>query len=263
MAAFNRRRLAHFGIDSNAQERALTLLARELERDGPATRTQLSERLGRAGIGLEANHRVHLFPLSVATGIACLGPGDGSGTRMVAKGDWLPDDRPDLPRDRALAELARRYFAAFGPATEADFAGWAGLPLSDVRAGMAGIATELREVKVRGEPAWQPLGRAPRPVDAGLVRLLPAFDNYLMGHRDREFIAPAARWPEIGPGGGVLHPAVTVGGAAVGTWRLRRRAGTFAAELLPFQRLSGPLLRAIEAEIDDVGRFEGAAIARS
>lgn len=255
MAAFNRRRLSHFGVDARDQERALALIAKALDRHGPLTRTELSDRLDSAGIGVDTERRVHLFPLAVSTGIACIGPGDQGGS-LVTKGDWLRDDPRDLPRDAALAELARRYFSAFAPATEADFAGWAGLPLRDVRAGIAAIGRDLRPAPQLGTKAWQPKGRAPRPVPADLVRLLPAFDTYLMGHRDRDFIAGPARWPEIGPGGGILRPTMTLAGSAIGTWRLRRRGGSLEPELLPFGRLDGPVRTAIELELSDVVRFE-------
>jgi uncharacterized protein YcaQ len=260
MAAFNRRRLAHFGVDSDAQDRLLSLISKELARHGPLTRKELSQRIERAGTPMDAQRHVHIFPLAVSTGLACMGPGDSGGT-LVAAGDWLVEDPPDLERDAALTELTRRYFAAFGPATEADYAGWAGLPLGDVRAGIAAVADGLREVSIRGATAWQPKGRA-RPVPTNLVRLLPAFDTYLMGHRDRDFIAPAEQWAEIGPGGGILRPAITVGGAAVGTWRLRRSGGKLASELLPFASLNRRVSEAIEAELRDVARFEGTAEVR-
>lgn len=261
MAAFNRRRLAHFGVDSDAQDRLLSLISKELARHGPLTRKELSQRIEQAGTPMDAQRHVHIFPLAVSTGLACMGPGDSGGT-LVAAGDWLEEDPPDLERDAALAELTRRYFAAFGPATEADYAGWAGLPLGDVRAGIAAVADGLREVSIRGATAWQPKGRAPRPVPTNLVRLLPAFDTYLMGQRDREFIAGAGHWTEIGPGGGILRPTITVGGAAVGTWRLRRSGGKLASELLPFASLNRRVSEAIEAELRDVARFEGAAEVR-
>lgn len=256
MEAFNRRRLAHFGVKPATQDRVLSLISKDLKRHGPLTRTELAERIERAGVSVDARRRAHLFPLAVSTGLACIGPGDGAGT-LVASGDWLADNPPDLDRDAALAELAHRYFAAFGPATETDFAGWAGLPLGDVRAAMTSIASDLREVRVLGAPAWQPRRRAPRPLEAGLVRLLPAFDTYLMGHRERRHIAPAARWAQIGPGGGILHPAITRGGRAIGTWRLRRRAGKLESELLPFGDLDTATTRALDAELRDVARFEG------
>jgi hypothetical protein len=62
--------------------------------------------------------------------------------------------------------------------------------------------------------------------------------------------------------GGVLYPTITVGGSAVGTWRLWRRAGTLDAELLPFGRLDPRTREAIDAELDDIARFEGVGMAR-
>ena len=50
--------------------------------------------------------------------------------------DWLGEPAP-VDRDAALAELARRYLAGHGPADDRDLAKWAGLPLRDVRAGLA------------------------------------------------------------------------------------------------------------------------------
>lgn len=258
MEAFNRRRLAHFGVDASTQDRVLSLLRRDLERDGPLTRTELSTRLERAGIPMDSARRSHVFGLAVSTGIAHVGAGHGGATRLVLAEDWIPHEA-DADRRAALAELARRYFAAFGPATEADLAGWSGLPLRDVREAIRSTASELREVRILGASAWQPRGRSPRPVDDDLVRLLPAYDTYLMGHRRREFIA-AAEWPEIGPGGGLLRPVIAVGGRAAGTWRLRRAGGKLAAELLPFTGLDAHTRRAAESELDDVARFEGAAV---
>ena len=262
MTAFNRRRLADFGVDAAGQDHALSLIRGALERDGPLTRTELSDRLQAGGLLMDSSRRVHIFPLVVSTGLAHLGAGDGGSTQLVLAGDWIPA-RKDADREAALAELARRYFAAFGPATEADFAGWAGLPLRDIRAGMSAIAGELRRQSVPGSVAWQPKRRAPRPVAAELVRLLPAYDTYLMGHRDREFIAAGAEWPEIGPGGGILRPTITVGGQAAGTWRLRRAGGRLSSELLPFGRLGAPAKKAIAAELDDIERFEGRELSRS
>ena len=73
---------------------------------------------------------------AVVSGIACLGPDRGKTTCLVRREDWLGKP-PPFDRDRALAELARRYVGAFGPATDRDFAYWSGLPLRDVRAGLS------------------------------------------------------------------------------------------------------------------------------
>jgi hypothetical protein len=169
--------------------------------------------------------------------------------------DWLGKPSP-RDRDPALAELARRYLRAFGPATAEDLARWSGLGLREARAGVATIAPELEEVRIGDAHAAILKGAATRSPRIGVVRLLPAFDTYLLGHRDREFIVDPADWPRIGPGGGIIHPSVVVDGVAVATWRVRRDRAKLRVELNPFEKLDRPTRKAIKAEVADVGRFE-------
>jgi hypothetical protein len=253
VAANSSRRLAQLGIEPAAQERALAEIERALQ-DGPATRGELAARLERRGLTLDPATRLHLFRLVVARNIACVGRGAGSGSSLALAREWF-GERPAHDRATALAELARRYLGAFGPATEADFALWSGLPLRDLRAGLAAAAGELTETQVDGRPAWT-LGSSPRP-RAGIVRLLPAWDTYLMGYRDRAFMAAPAEWKRIQRGGGILHPTIVVDGVAVGLWRLARDARTLRVEVEPFGELDDVVRRAIEDEVADIGRFEG------
>jgi hypothetical protein len=256
MVATSRRRLGQLGMDEPTVERALRTIRRILETDGPLPREVLSERIKFKGIPLDSSTWLHVVRVAVATGMACLGPDQGRRTCLVLERDWL-GERPPHDRGAALCELARRYVGAFGPATEADFAGWAGLPLRDVRAGLEGIAGELKEVRVGEGPAWT-LTRARRQSRGRIVRLLPAWDTYLMGYRDRSFLAKAKEWRRIMPGGGILHPAIVVDGRAIGTWRPRRTRDELSVELQPFDGLDADTRRAVEAEIADVLRFEGA-----
>ena len=76
-----------------------------------------------------------------------------------------------------------------------------------------------------------------------------------MGYRDREFIASPERWPEIGPGGGILNPTLVRDGRALGTWPPPTAARP-GIELKPFEPLDAATERALDAEIADVERFE-------
>jgi hypothetical protein len=116
--------------------------------------------------------------------------------------DWL-DPAPPPPRDIALAELARRYLAAHAPATDRDLAAWSGLPLRDARAGL------------RAVPDEPPAPTAPIP-----PRLLPAFDPYLLGWKDRSFAVPQALAKVVHPGGGMVRATATIDGVAVGDWHV-------------------------------------------
>ena len=254
LAADSRRRLGQLGLDANSQSRALEAIERALEADGYLGRTELVERLGQVGIEIDAARRVHLFRLATGEGLAILGPDRGAETLLALASDWV-GERPPHDRDAAVTELARRYLRAFGPATEADFAGWSGLPLRDVRAGLGRIAAELVEVRVGEQRAWTLRGAARHP-RGRIVRLLPAWDNYLMGHRDRDFIAGPERWPTVMPGGGLIRPTILVDGVAVGTWSVRRKGREIRVDLDPFEELNDEITAATREEIQDVERFE-------
>jgi hypothetical protein len=169
--------------------------------------------------------------------------------------------RPDAPApETALAELARRYLGAFGPAAPRDLASWSGLPMTSVRAGWSAIAGELEEVATPAGRAWTLAGALPRRVrvTAGepVVRLLPAFDTFLLGYRDRTPVVAAAHARHVHPGGGIVRPTVLVDGHAAATWRARTRGGVTHIVAIPFEALDDRRVRAgLAAEAGDVGRF--------
>ena len=172
--------------------------------------------------------------LAALRGIAVLGPlREDGGHAFALTRDWLgAAPAPELAgaeRDAALAELARRYLAAHGPAAPADLAAWSGLPLRDARAGLKAIASELAE---RNDDLVDLAAREPAP-DAIPARLLGAFDPYLLGWKDRAFAVPARHAKRVHPGGGMLRATATVDGRAVGTWSAPRGD----VELEPFGRL--------------------------
>ena len=154
----------------------------------------------------------------------------------------------DGPRDDdAQAELARRYFRAFSPATAADFTTWSGLASSRA---IALVRDELTPVEVNGRPGYR-LGDAQH--GSGL-RLLSGFDNLLIGYRDRTGLVPDERRGEVYVGG-IIRPTIVRDGVVVGRWRLDRAAGR--AEVIHFQAPSRAVRSAVAAEIDDLARFVG------
>src|SRR4051794_13558537 len=159
-----------------------------------------------------------------------------------------------MARAAALAELARRWLAAHGPATDADLAAWAGLPLRDARAGLAAIAGELRD---DGGGLVDLADRDEPPRDRGPARLQPAFDPYLLGWRDRGFAVARDHAGDVHPGGGILRAVATDGGRIVGTWTARRRSGRLAVTVSPFAPLPERAVRGFEQDAADVARFEG------
>jgi uncharacterized protein YcaQ len=256
-----RRRLSQLGMEAGDDERSMKLVAGMLADEGPLTRSEIAERLERAGVELNSMTRLHVMRLAVTSGIACLGPDRGAQTCLVGRKDWL-GNAPPFDRDRALAELARRYLGAFGPATDRDFAYWAGLPLRDVRAGLAAISQEIEEMRVGGQAMIGLRARRPRLPRTGQVRMLGNFDTYLLGWKDREFAVTGEHALHVKEGGGGwIRPVVVEDGIVLGGWRSRRQGArleiTLNLEKRERERLRGDL----EAEIADIARFEGTEVA--
>jgi len=199
------RRLAQLGVDPAATAEVLRALD-----GGPLTRSELAAALDAAGVRSDGQRTPHLVALAAARGQ--LLPGlDGRYRRVTPP--------PPVDREAAMAELARRYLRGHGPATDRDLAAWSGLPLRDARSGLAAIAGELAEdrdglVDLAGRPAAP---RRPLP-----EVLLPAFDPYLLGWRERSFAVPPAHAPSVHPGGGVIRATIVADGVVTGTWRRDR-----------------------------------------
>ena len=236
--AANRRRLGQEGVSPDDAERAVQIIERALADDGPLTRAELAERIAANGIRTEGQAIVHLLMLTALRGIAVLGPvrDDGSHAFALTR-DWLGTAPRELDRDAALAELARRYLIGHAPATSTDLATWSGLPLHDARAGLQAIASDHA-------------ARDPAP-DAIPARLLPAFDPYLLGWKDRAFAVPARHAKRVQPGGGMLRATATVDGRAVGTWSAA--GGEVTLDL--FGRVGAEAKAALRADADEVARF--------
>jgi hypothetical protein len=256
-SATSARRLGQEGVSPRDAERAVAIVERALAAEGPLSRAELAERIAARGIRTEGQATPHLLMLAALRGVAVLGPLRDGEQAFALTRDWL-DAPPPAPltgagRDAALAELARRYLAGHGPATAADLAAWSGLALRDARAGLHAIAPELAELD-GGLVYLKTDAPAAAPV---APRLLPAFDPYLLGWKDRTFAVPAEHARRVHPGGGMLRAVATDDGLVTGTWGARRRGGRLRVDVDPFARLEPAVAAALEADAADVARFEG------
>lgn len=240
----NARRLAQEGVSPVAAERGVAAIERALGEDGPLTRAELAQRIAAAGVPTAGQALVHLLMLASLRGIVVRGPMRGREHAYVLVSDWLGASAA-VDRDRALAELARRYLAGHAPADDRDLAKWAGLPLRDARAGLGAIAGELRE-RADGLfelAACEPVAEIPPP------RLLGPFDPILLGWTSREAVVGPYR--QIVTTNGLFRPFALVDGRAVGIWRMQR--GKVGLE--PLEPLRRRDVDALDVEARAVERF--------
>ncbi len=253
-------RHAHLGLDDDLKTRGVAAIREILTGSSPLTRYELVDRLRNRQVVLDPKTQapIHLIALAALQGILCLGPDrdDGESTYVLLD-DWVPRTR--MPsRETALAELARRYVSAYGPASVEDLSAWSGLSMSDARSAASGARSGLAEVMIRRRPGLvlkQRLKHDAKPLKTD-VRLLPAFDAYLLAYRRRDLAVPVPLQRRLQRGGGWLHPAVVVNGRAVAAWSLRKsgsRSGQVTIE--PFGPIRPAVRVGIEKEVDDIGRF--------
>ena len=140
------RRLRQEGVSEQAAERGMKTIERALADEGPLSGKQLKERLEAARVPNAGQAFIHLMFLAALRGISVRGPMVGKQHAYALVSDWLGPQQP-VDRDKALAELARRYLVGHGPADDRDLARWAGLPLRDARAGLGAIASELASAR--------------------------------------------------------------------------------------------------------------------
>jgi winged helix DNA-binding protein len=252
------RRLKEEGVPADQPAKAVRLIARMLERDGPLIRSEIAERLRRQGIRTEGQAIAHLVWLAAAQGLICYGPDRDGEQCFVLVRDWLGKPKPMDP-EAALAELAVRYIGAHAPATPADMAFWSGLRLTDAKRAWIGIQDRLVAVETDRGTRWA-LRSHEGLAQRGLVRLLPAFDEYLLGWRERDIVASAEHWSRVNRGGGWLHPVVLHDGRLVATWRMERGSKTLTIEIQPFDRLPPAVMRRITTEADGIAAFLNSSV---
>ena len=159
---------------------------------------------------------------------------------------------PAMTKAQALEHLARRYLGAFGPATAADMANWAGLRPAALAPTVKRL--ELRRFRAEDGAELLDLPRAPLPAadTPAPVRFLPTWDATLLVHARRSGILPEEHRPKI------FHtknpqstPTFLVDGAVAGTWR--HEGGRITIE--PFGRLDAATRRALDSEAERLAVF--------
>lgn len=200
---------------------------------------------------VEGQARAHLTVWAAASGFITRAAERGAEPTYALIDDYLPAQAAAMDEDNAMRELLRRYFRAFGPATVEDFAIWSRLLISAARRAMDDIVDELETTTVDGRPHYfcddvEPARR--------VLRLLPAFDSYLLGYRNRDhFLDPARRGDILV--GGIVRPSIVVDGIVIGTWRLGRTRNPARVRAEFFTDPAHWHINALVAESDDIARF--------
>lgn len=217
----------------------------------PLLRDELVERVVRS-VGKRHQGRLR-SGFAFFTDELCQGPPQGNRITLVRPDQWLGKWKP-VGRTKAVREILRRFLYAYGPARPADFRAWFG---ADVPFDSVGVD----EVDVEGHRAFVLAGDTdfPEPGEKS-VRLLPEYDVYVMGFREREHLVPERVREQVASHGRGRYegPAgvrfLLVDGVAAGLWERKKSAKRLEVAVAAAGRVNRA---ALKLEVERFGAFLG------
>lgn len=205
---------------------------RRLLAEGPKTAAQLAERMAERFPDTSLDGRRQMTYVIPAVQI----PPRGVWGKTLQP-TWADLERwlgKPLRKPIPLKTLVRRYLAAFGPASVSDFQNWS--RLQAMRETFEGMRRELRTFRSESGRELFDLPDA-SIADADLpapARLLPTYDNAVLGHDDRSRIVPSEQGKSAFINEDRNVGAVLVDGMVRGCWTVAatRQAATLGIEWL-------------------------------
>lgn len=205
-------------LDATTLGKIERTLVRALEGGVALTREALAERLTSESISPEDGRLYHSLLWLSLHQVLCFGAPEGKQQTFVLLDEWVPKSTR-LDKEASLVELATRYLGSHGPATQQDLMRWAGLTSAEAKVAIAG-ARSIANEQVDGVRYYFPEAQAELTADSKGTFLLPGFDEYILGYRDRSAILASEHAAKIVPGAnGVFRPTIVHDGNVVGTWQ--------------------------------------------
>ncbi len=254
----SRSRYQQLGLSEDLRERALSEMQDILKREGALSRPELARSLSARGIPTAGQAIHHLARFAALRGLICLGAEVDGDLTYTLLDDWLPAAQPARQLDNPLAHFARRYLAAYGPATMADFKRWSGLTAAQAKQAWAAISAECLALSLPDGEALlleRQAALLESSPDEPTLRLLPRYDNYLLGYESRRFMVADQYAKRVHPGGGLIRACVLIDGEAKANWKLEKRRAGLRVVVEPFEALERSIFPSLEAEVESLGRF--------
>jgi hypothetical protein len=258
--AGSRYRDEQLGLDDEAYGRSGEVLAGALEDRRRLTRSEMMRTLEGTGISTAGQRGYHILRHLALKGLICFGPMVGREPSFVLLDDVAPRAK-SIPREEALAKLARRYFAGHGPAGVQDLVWWSGITVPEARKGIELARPGLTEETCNGTMYWSAPGSSAD--DRAAAHLLPAFDEYIIGYRDRSAVLDQRHTQEVLSSNGIFYPAMLIDRRVRGTWRAAKKKNEVTVEARPFSRLTPDELLSLREASALYQRFIGLPVTLS
>lgn len=220
------------------------------------TREELVARLTDEGINCTENRSSHFLLWAELERLICSGEQQGP-KQTYALLARRAKRKETIGRDESVARLAKRYFLSHGPATLKDFVWWSGLSLTEARLGLELCGRQLTCLKINDTDYWMGEHVDLLPADEKATLLLPAFDECIIGYRDRDAIIAAEHHRRVISVNGIFWPTVCSRGKIVATWQRTIKKDNVEVKATPFNKTTQALVAAVKRGARGYARFLG------
>lgn len=249
--------LRALGLEEPLIKQSNDVLHEALSRGSHLTRNELATVLQRAGLATEGLRLVYLIMSAELDQVLCSGARRGK-QFTYALLDLRAPQASVLARSEALARLARRYFTSHGPATLQDFVWWSGVTSADAKIGIELAGSTLTPEMLDGQTYRYSPTQPPPKKSSPDIHLLPNYDEYLVGYRDRSAVFDTAHAGKLDARQSVLaQHTIVIDGSVAGTWKRTIVKGSVLLELNPFRPLTPEETAALAAQCVRHAEFLG------
>jgi hypothetical protein len=243
-------------LDRTVIKKSYAVLEKALQGNRQLTRTELGSALEQAGIKNAQGIRLAYFVMSAELdGIICSGGRRGKQFTYALLEERVPAVKA-LTREEALVELTRRYFARRGPATLYDFTWWSGLTMADARNGIEALKSQFVSEVIDGNTYWFDNSVSPVKEKSPTAHLLPNYDEYFIGFKDRSAIGEVAKQAGINSDDpSFLAHVLILDGQLVGGWKRTVQKDAVQIQLMLITDLTKVQRNAVERAASQYSKF--------
>lgn len=243
------------GLNTALFNRTNNLIGNALGGNNHLTRDELGEVLQRNRISADGHRLSYILMRAELDGIICSGPRRGRQFTYALLDDRAPN-RIRLDRSQGLAELTKRYISSRGPVTVHDFSTWSGLTVQEARAGMT-MQADIDQQTIAGQTYYIKAGQSAisAPDDSQSTFLMPDYDEYGMGYKDRTAIIDPNLTRKL-----TYNRMVVVDGLIAGSWKRMLQGNRVLINLQMSRPLTPQEQTHVREAAERYGRFIGKVV---
>ena len=236
-------------------KKSYTVVEKALQGNKNLLRTELASIFQKEGIVANGLRLSYFMMSAELDGIICSGPRRGKQFTYALLEERAPNISA-LNHDEALAELTKRYFSTRGPATLQDFTWWSGLTMADAKKGIEMVKSQFVSEATGEKLYWFDDSVPPKKQKSPTSHLLPNYDEYFIGFKDRSALGEIIRQSNIDENNpAFIANIIIIDGQIGGGWKRTLKKDSVIIDLNLITKLTKAENQAMMAAIGQYGKF--------